>query len=120
MKIYLDDNQTDRRLVALLVKAGYQVVRPTDVALVGKSDALHLEQAIRDGLVVLTSDAEDFQDLSRLVLTSGGHYPGILVVRFDNDPLRDMKPKHVVAAVSKLDRSGLPLVDQLVVLNQWR
>jgi hypothetical protein len=44
----------------------------------------------------------------------------ILVVLYDNDPTRDMKPKHIVAAVGKLERSGISCVSEIVVLNQWR
>jgi len=86
----------------------------------GASDARHLEYAIRQGLTGLTSDLRDFRELHQLVLTAGGSHPGILVVRYDNDPKRDMKPKHIVAAIAKLARSGAPVVNQFIVLNQWR
>jgi hypothetical protein len=54
------------------------------------------------------------------VLTAGGGHPGILIVRFDNNPTRDMKSKDIVTAIGKLERSGTPLADQMIVLNQWR
>jgi predicted nuclease of predicted toxin-antitoxin system len=120
MKLYLDDNQADRKLATLLVNAGHGVVRPADVGLAGATDARHFEHAIREGLVVLTRDRKDFRDLHQLVLTAGGSHPGMVVVRFDNDPTRDMKSKHIVAAIAKLERSGLQLTDQVVVLNHWR
>jgi hypothetical protein len=31
-----------------------------------------------------------------------------------------MKPKHIIAAIAKLEKSGLALENQLVVLNHWR
>jgi hypothetical protein len=37
-----------------------------------------------------------------------------------NDPNRDMKPKHIVGALGKLERSGLALGDDFIVLNHWR
>ena len=120
MKIYLDDNLDDRTLAALLVKAGHTVVRPSDAGLAGESDVRHLEYAIRHGLTVLTSDRRDFRELHQLVLTAGGGHPGILLVRYDNDLTRDMKPKHIVAAIGKLGRAAAPVIDQIVVLNQWR
>jgi predicted nuclease of predicted toxin-antitoxin system len=120
MNIYLDDNLSDRTLAALLVKAGHAVVRPSDIGLTGASDAVHLERAIRERRVTLTSDRDDFRELHQLVLTAGGSHPGILVVRFDNDPTRDMKAKHIVTAVGKLERAGLALQDQVVILNHWR
>jgi len=120
MRIYLDDNLAARLLAALLQKAGHEVVRPADVGLVGKSDAVHLEHAIRHGLLMLTRDRRDFRELHQLVLTAGGTHPGLFVVRYDNDPTRDMKPKDVVSAIQKLEQSGLETANQLITLNQWR
>lgn len=83
-------------------------------------DTLHLERAIRDGLIALTAGSQDFWELHSLVLTCGGNHPGILVVRYDNDRKRDMQPKHIVKAVGKLERSGVPIANEVTVLNHWR
>jgi predicted nuclease of predicted toxin-antitoxin system len=120
MKFYLDDNLTGKNLAAMLVKAGHSIVRPIDVSLSGNSDARHLQYAIEHSLVSLTSDRRDFRDLHYLILAAGGKHPGILVVRFDNDPTRDMRPKHIVSAMGKLQRSGFSTASQLIILNQWR
>lgn len=120
MNLYLDDNRADRRLAALLRRDGHTVVVPADVGLSGASDARHLDYAVRNLLVVLTADRDDFRELHDLVVNSGGSHPGILLVRFGNDPKKNMRPRHIVAAVAKLERSGLPLRDQIIVLNQWR
>ena len=42
---------------------------------------------------------EDFTLLHDLVLLAGGHHPGILVVRRDNNPIRDMSPGAIVRAI---------------------
>ena len=47
-------------------------------------------------------------------------HTGILVVCHDNDPLRDLTPKGIVAAIRKLEASGAPIVNEYIVLNQWR
>jgi predicted nuclease of predicted toxin-antitoxin system len=120
MKIYLDDNLDDLTLATLLLKAGHVVVRPADAGLVGATDTRHLTHAVRQGLVLLTADRDDFRDLHNLVLAVTGSHPGILVVRYDNDVKRDMRPKDIVTAVGKLERSGLVLANVLVILNQWR
>src|SRR4051794_3326075 len=99
MRIYLDDNLASRLLATLLQKAGHEVVRPADVGLGGRSDPVHLEHAIADGLVMLTRDRDDFRELHQLILTANGSHPGLLVVRYDNDPTRDMKPKDIVTAI---------------------
>jgi predicted nuclease of predicted toxin-antitoxin system len=120
MNLYLDDNRIDARLHGLLRKAGHTVIRPADVRLSGSSDTKHLEHAVRNGLIILTADRLDFWELHELVLTSGGHHPGILLVRFDNDRSRDIRPHHIVRAIGKLERSGVPIADQVTVLNHWR
>jgi hypothetical protein len=86
----------------------------------GVSDARHLEFAIRNSRIVLTADRRDFRELHDLILAAGGHHPGIVVVRFDNNPKRDMKTAQIVRALGKLERAGVPVVDQLIILNHWR
>jgi predicted nuclease of predicted toxin-antitoxin system len=120
MNLYLDDNFADKTLAVLLRKAGHSTQRPADVVLISASDALQLEHAIRGGLVVLTKDTNDFTDLHQLVQTSGGSHPGILVLHDSNDAKRDMKSKDVVTAIGKLERSGMAVVNQVIVLNFWR
>ena len=46
--------------------------------------------------------------------------PGILVVRFDNDPRHNLTGRGIAGATSKLEASGVPMVDQIHILNQWR
>lgn len=120
MNIYLDDNITQKGLVSLLIKAGHSLARPADVGLTGATDVRHLEHAIRTRLVVLTKDSKDFQDLHQLVLTCGGRHPGILLIRHDNDPKHDMKPKHIATALEKLAAAMPDLTNHIVVLNHWR
>jgi predicted nuclease of predicted toxin-antitoxin system len=120
MNIYLDDNRADRRLAALLQKAGHAVVCPVDVGLSGASDARHLTHAISTNLVVLTNDSADYQELHNLVLAAGGGHPGILVIRYDDNPKHDMKPRDIVAAIAKLEQSGVVIANDVIVLNHWR
>jgi len=120
MNIYLDDDSADRRLVAYLQKAGHQVTIPTAAGRAGASDPKHLEYAIGNGLVLLTRNYKDFPDLHDLVLASGGRHPGILIVYAENAPRRDLTPRGIAAAISRLETSTLPLADQLHSVNQWR
>jgi predicted nuclease of predicted toxin-antitoxin system len=120
MNLYLDDNIDDTLLATLLAKAGYTVVRPADANLTGAPDPRHLDYAIRESRLLMTRDHEDFQDLHELILMASGIHPGILVVRYDNDVTRDMKPKDIVTAIRKLEQAGLDPTNQLIVLNHWR
>jgi len=120
MKLYLDDNRASAALAAMLRKAGHEVVVPKDVGLAGASDPRHLRHATKQGFVLLTADQVDFTDLHDLILTAGGTHPGILFVLFENDVKRDMKANQIVAAIGKLEMSGLNPSSQIAILNHWR
>jgi predicted nuclease of predicted toxin-antitoxin system len=120
MRIYLDDNVTDRRIRTHLQRAGHDVVAPPEVGQDGVSDAKHLEYAIRHNFVLLTQDCKDFTDLHDLVRASGGGHPGMLLIYTDNDPARDMTPRGIAVAITKLEAAEVPLANQLYVLNHWR
>jgi hypothetical protein len=120
MMIYLDDSRADKALASMLEKADHKVLRPSQVSLFGASDARHFKWAINNSHVVLTADRVDFLELHELVLASGGEHPGVIVVRYSDDPKKDMKAKHIVNAVNKLAKSGLSTANQYFVLNQWR
>lgn len=110
MKLYLDDNLASASLASHLRKAGHLVTVPSDVGTVGASDAA----------VTLTGDHEDFLHLHLLVRATGGRHPGILVIRRDNDPSRDMKDRDVERAIGNLEAAGVPIDNELHILNHWR
>jgi predicted nuclease of predicted toxin-antitoxin system len=114
VRLYLDDNTTDPRLVAELRKRGNEVVEPADASLAGASDARHFVYAIEKGLVILTRDGDDFRSLHFIVTAARGEHPGIFLVRFDNDPTKDMKPGEMATAVDRIEASGLPLINSTV------
>lgn len=120
MKLLLDENTSDLRLASRLEARGHEPVLAIDVGLMSVSDARVLSLAIAQALPVLTRDAEDFTDLHDLIMTAGGHHPGVLIVRFDNDPRHNLTDRAIASAISKLESSGIPIADQTHVLNQWR
>src|SRR5262249_30501722 len=120
MNLYLDDDSAKASLVKLLRPAGHPVVIPADAGLTGASDPRHLTYAVQQQLVLLTRNHDDFEDLHLLVQATGGQHPGLLVVRSDNDPGRDMKDRDVVRALANLERAGVPVINELHVLNHWR
>jgi hypothetical protein len=119
MMLYLDDDSANKLLVRLLLADGHDVEIPVDAGLAGKKDPAHLMHSISRGRVFLTHNYEDFKLLHDLVLLVGGHHPGILVVRRDNDP-RDLKPKGIIRAIKKLLAAGVQIPDEFIILNHWR
>jgi predicted nuclease of predicted toxin-antitoxin system len=120
MKLYLDDSGASTLLARLLRNAGHDVQVPADVQLTGEDDPVHMAHAIDEGRVCLTEDHDDFGKLHHLILRAQGHHPGVLAIRRDNNPKRDLKPGGVVRAIAKLLAAGVPIADNFHVLNQWR
>jgi predicted nuclease of predicted toxin-antitoxin system len=120
MRVLLDENISDRRLVSRLQADGHHPVLAIDVGLLSVSDARVLFFAIANALPVLTRDSEDFTDLHDLVHVSGGHHYGVIVVRFDNDPRHNLTDRGISSSIKKLESSGVPVPDQVHKLNQWR
>jgi len=70
--------------------------------------------------VFLTRNHDDFEDLHLLLQAAGGAHGGIVVVRSDNDPSRDMKDRDVARAIANLDAAGVPIANEVHILNHWR
>src|SRR5439155_12238305 len=104
----------------VLRHAGHHVTVPGDLGITGASDARHLAACAMQTLVMLTRDYDDFLDLHGLVQATKGRHSGILVVRADNDPSRDMKDRDIVRALVKLEAGQVVIENELHILNHWR
>ena len=120
MRLYLDDDTVEVHLIQLLRRAGHDVVIPSDVGHAGENDAVHLRAALLDQRAILTHNYGDFEDLHDLVIDSTGHHFGVLLVRKDNNPARDLTRHGIVRAIAKLLAAGVPVADELIVRNHWR
>ena len=96
------------------------VVVPAGMYLSGAPDTRHFIHAMRQSLVLVTRNHDDFLDLHEVVQTAHGTPPGLLIIRFANDPTRDMTPRRIVTAISRLESAGVPLENQVYILNHWR
>jgi hypothetical protein len=120
MNLYLDDDIASLELARLLRRAGHDVVRPADNGLSGHDDPVHLTWAIEHSRVLFTANHRDYLKLHNLLRKAGGHDPGIITLRRENDPRRDLTNRGIVVAMRNLEQSGLDLKDGLFVLNHWR
>jgi len=118
--IYLDDDSASRQLSQVLRNAGHHVSTPADLGTFGAPDPVHLTRAIRDDRVFLTRNARDFTLLHDLVRASGGGHPGILLLHLDNDPTRDLTPRGIATAIARIEATGVPISNELHLLNHWR
>lgn len=120
MRIYLDEDIASALLAQLLRRAGHDVLVPADLALGGEPDAVVLRNTIREDRSLLSRNYRDFENLHLLVLEAQGQHRGILVERFDDDPKHNMTPKEIVRAVGNIEASGISLVNEYQILNQWQ
>lgn len=120
MNLYIDDDSAEGVLVKLLRAAGHDVVVPKDIGFAGRDDSQHMQQAVAGSRVMLTKNYDDYQNLHDLILICGGHHPGILVVRQDNDKNRNMSPHGIVVAIANLIARSVPLPDSYHILNWYR
>jgi predicted nuclease of predicted toxin-antitoxin system len=120
MRLYLDDDSVAAVLIRLLQLAGHDVRIPADIGMAGEDDPVHLLHAIREDRALLSRNHDDFEQLHDLILQAQGHHPGILIVRRDNDPSKDLKPAGIVRAIRNLEAANIPIRDSFHVLNQWR
>jgi hypothetical protein len=118
--LYLDDCQDSDLLVALLAAAGHSVRSPRQVGTHGASDAEHLEFATGAGCALITRNVEDFRGLHAEWQTQHRAHCGILLVYRENIKGKDMAAGDIVCAIGNLLTSGLPIVNELHVLNHWR
>ena len=120
MRLYIDDDSADPVLFRQLQQAGHDVRLPVDAGLRGADDPVHLAQAIAENRLLLSRNHRDLLQLHTLIMQAGGHHPGLLIVRRDNDPTRDLTPRSVVRAIANLLAASVPLPDQVHILNHWR
>jgi hypothetical protein len=120
MRLCVDEDSSAAVLIRQLRQAGHDVLSASDAGAVGDSDATQLARAIRDSRVFLSKNHDDVRDLHLLVTAAGGRHAGILMIRQDNDPSRDMSPKGIVNAIAKLEAAKYQVANEFVILNQWR
>jgi len=120
MNLYLDDDSAGALLARLFAQAGHDVQVPADVGLSGDDDSIHLAHAIQGHRILLSHNHQDFRNLHNLIMIAQGHHPGILIVRRDNDPHRDLKPRGIVRAFRNLLAASASFHDQFHILNHWR
>jgi hypothetical protein len=120
MRIYLDDDSASPLLAKLLRQAGHDVQLPTDAGFAGADDAVHLTHAVKEDRVFLSANHDHFRILHGLMMQGQGHHAGMLIVRRDNDPRRDLTPRGIVHAIAKLLAANVPIADQFIILNHWR
>lgn len=120
MMLYLDEDSTTALLIRHLRTNSHDVTTPAFVGLLQKKDPEQFMYAIRTQRTLFTHNHEDFDLLHRLVMLVRGHHPGVLVVRRDNDPTRDMTAKGIARALQNLLAANVPIANELHVLNHWR
>jgi hypothetical protein len=120
MEFYLDDCADANHLVILLRRAGHTVRTPRTDGTLGVDDPVHLAHAAARGAALVTKNPDDFRLLHHEWQTQGRTHHGILLIYEENIRGKDMEPADIVQAIDRLLASGVPVVNELHVLNHWR
>jgi hypothetical protein len=120
MRLYLDEDLASPALSRALQNAGHDVQSPGDVSLLGRSDPVQLTHAIHEGRAIMSRNYDDFLELHNLLGQAQGHHAGILIVRRDNNPRRNMTHHDIVRALANLEAAGQPVADHYIILNAWQ
>lgn len=120
MDLYLDDCADSNLLSVLLRQAGHRVYTPRSEATLGIDDSDHLAYAAAQGYPLISKNRGDFRQLHQDWQSMGRSHAGILLICEDNIRGKDMEPPDIVRAIDKLLASGVPVVNELYILNHWR
>jgi predicted nuclease of predicted toxin-antitoxin system len=120
MDLYLDDCSDANRLVRALTDAGHRVETPRSAGTSGFRDPEHLSYAARNGLTMITKNPSDFVDLHLEWQAQGRTHCGIWLIYQDNVKGKDMEPSDIVRSIEKLLAAGIPIPNELHILNHWR
>jgi hypothetical protein len=119
-RLYLDECLDGDLLIALLRNAGHEVEYPRHAGTSGSDDEQQLQFAARQGLVLVTQNVRDFLDLHDSWQEAGRTHSGLLLVYRSGSPAKDMGAHDIVHAIARLLETGLPIRNELYVLNHWR
>src|SRR5262249_31282482 len=120
MRLFLDEDLASGLLAKLLQNAGHDVATPVAAGTRGQTDPVQLTRAIHEQRAIVSRNFEDFEELHLLIAEARGNHFGILIVRRENDPTRDLTPKGIVTAIRKLESAAVPIANEYLVLNHWR
>ncbi len=120
VSIYLDDCSYHKLLVRFLRQRGYTVRTPIEAEISGAPDAVHLKYAAINGYALLTKNTDDFSELHQIWQAQGRGHGGIWLTYEERDRTKNMSLTDIVRAIENLLASGLPIANELHVLNHWR
>jgi predicted nuclease of predicted toxin-antitoxin system len=119
LKLLVDEDSQGKILVALLRKAGHDVLTVNTAGLRTASDSTIFNYAIAHKRTVLTHNCLDFTEIASTVLQQGKHHHGLLLVYKDNNTHKDMNASTIARAIRNLLKSRLKLKDLTIALNQY-
>ncbi len=96
------------------------MITPRAARTLGWKDQNHLEYAATHGYVLLTKNPEDFVDLHNEWQVQGQAHAGVFLIYQDNIVGKDITRNDIVRAIQNLLNSGLPIANEVHILNQWR
>ena len=120
LKLLVDECLLNKMLVDALIAAGHDVQTVTQAKLTSKPDSAVFGHAIAEDRLVITSNCDDFVELSLARIKAKQHHPGILLVFLYNNPNKDMSVAEIINAITNLETTKIPLADTTHSLVHYR
>lgn len=113
--MFIDENTQDKLLIKFLRQVGHDVLSVNEANLMGEDDPIVLDYARRNHRILLTYNADDFEELHE----ANSQHSGILAIYRDAYYSKNMSFKEIVKAIANLEATQIPLANQFISLNQW-
>ncbi len=120
LKLLVDECLLNKILIEALITAGHDVQTVTQAKLISKPDSAVFGHAIAEDRLVITSNCDDFVELSMAHIKAKHHHPGILLVFLYNNQNKDMSVAEIIKAISNLESTKIPLADTTHSLVNYR
>jgi predicted nuclease of predicted toxin-antitoxin system len=115
LRLLVDEDTQAHLLVEMLRADGHNVLTVSEASLTAKPDRTVLNFARSQQRVLLTRNCNDFFILHE----ADPAHSGILAVYQDATPRKSMDYAAIIRAIANLESTGLPLLGQFIVLNQY-
>lgn len=115
LRLFIDEDTQDSLLIKFLRQGGHDVLSVNEANLMGEDDPIILDYAQRNNRILLTYNADDFEELHEANL----RHSGILAIYRDARYSKNMSFKEIVKAIANLEVAQIPLTNQFISLNHW-
>jgi predicted nuclease of predicted toxin-antitoxin system len=120
LRLLVDECLLNKLLLDALTAAGHDVQTVRQTNLLSKPDDAVFAHAIAENRIVITSNCDDFTELSNAHIAAKEHHPGVLLVFQYNNPNKDMSVADIIKAIANFEATGAPIQNTHISLARYK